>query len=79
VSRRDERRAAATLRENFVDSKLSLSGHRFDGVMSILHLAEAVGSFVAVALATSTLLTAVVFGLQRLEVATVPVDSHRRP
>jgi hypothetical protein len=46
--------------------------------MSILHLAEAVGSFVAVALATSTLLTAVVFGLQRLEVAAVPVDDRRR-
>jgi hypothetical protein len=66
-------------RENFAVSKVWLSGHRFDGSMSILHLAEAVGSFVAVALATSTLLTAIVFGLQRLEVAAVPVDNRRRP
>jgi hypothetical protein len=70
---------AEGFRENFAASKVRLSGHRFDGLMSILHLAEAVGSFVAVALATSTLLTAVVFGLQRLEVAAVPVDDRRRP
>jgi hypothetical protein len=47
--------------------------------MSFLQLAEAVGSFLAVALATSTFLTAVVFGLQRLEAVAVPVDNRRRP
>jgi hypothetical protein len=46
--------------------------------MSVLHLAEAVGSFLAVALATSGALTAVVFGLQRLEVAAVPAAPRRR-
>jgi hypothetical protein len=49
------------------------------GDMSFLQLAEALGSFLAVALATSTFLTAIVFGLQRLEVVALPNDNRSRP
>ncbi|MFI5041499.1 MAG: hypothetical protein ACHQNA_06570 [Acidimicrobiales bacterium] len=47
--------------------------------MSILHLAEAIGLLLATAVATSTVLSAVVFGLHRLEVVAVPVERPRRP
>jgi len=48
--------------------------------MFVLQLIEAVGLLAAVSLATASILTAVVFGLQRLETITVPVHGPaRRP
>jgi hypothetical protein len=46
--------------------------------MSILQLAEALGLLVAAALAAASVLTAVLFGLHRLEVVSVVAKSQRR-
>lgn len=61
----------------FDGPQVGLRWRRLDGPMPLLSLIAALGLLAAVALAAVTVLTFVLFGLSRLEMATVPV--RRRP
>ncbi len=59
-------------RRFFARAKVALRSARLYGRMPLIDLIAALGLFLAAALAVVTVLTAVLVGLSRLELATVP-------